>query len=189
MQIALASRSPQREELLGRLGVPFDVVPADVEELEVGDPATIVLENARRKARAVARDGVLTIGCDTDVCVEGRLIGKPADETAARAHLAALSGRSHEVLSGLCLLGPGSGGEGPERSGVATSTVTFRSLTPAAIERYIASGEWRERAGGYAVQGIGATLVERVEGDLSNVIGLPLGLLLGLAPELEPGYE
>jgi len=184
MQVILASKSPQRKELLGRLRVPFEILPADVEELTEGDPEWVVLENARRKAWAVARDGVLTIGCDTDVALDGRLLGKPVDEAGAREHLGMLSGRSHEVLSGLCLLGPGQGPQRPERSGVARSTITFRALGPDVIERYVACGEWRDRAGGYAVQGLGATLVERIEGDLSNVIGLPLGLLVDLAPEL-----
>lgn len=182
--VVLASRSPQRAELLGRLGVEFRALPADVEELSEGEPSEVVLENARLKARAVARPGVPTIGCDTDVALDGRLLGKPADEAAARAHLEAISGRSHEVLSGLCLAGPA---EGQEREGVARSVVTFRELSDEDIGGYLACGEWRDRAGGYAVQGIGATLVERIEGDLTNVIGLPLGLLLDLAPELRPG--
>lgn len=183
MRTVLASRSPQRRELLSRLGLPFEIVPAEVEELTDGVPSEVVLENARRKARAVAEAGALTIGCDTDVALGSRLLGKAADEAAAAAHLRALSGRSHEVLSGLCLLGPE---EGEERSGVARSAVTFRPLSDADVDRYVDGGEWRDRAGGYAVQGVGATLVERIEGDLSNVIGLPLGLLLTLAPELRP---
>lgn len=184
MRVILASRSPQRRELLGRLGVPFDVAPADVAERTEGEPAVVVLENARQKARAVARGGVLTIGCDTDVAIDGRLIGKPAGAEGSRAHLTALSGRSHEVLSGLCLLGPEGEPDPSERSGVARTTVTFRALGAREIDRYVESGEWRDRAGGYAVQGLGASLVEKVEGDLSNVIGLPLGLLLDLEPDL-----
>jgi septum formation protein len=144
-----------------------------------------MLENARRKAAAVQAQGALVIGCDTDVVVDGRALGKPADEGTAREFLELLSGRSHEVLSGLALLGPE-----PDRvrEGVARSVVTFRKLGPEEIANYLASGEWRERAGGYAIQGLGSTLAERVEGDLSNVIGLPLALLLELAPELSgPG--
>ena len=159
------------------------MVSADVEELREGVPEQVVLENARRKARAVARSGWVTIGCDTDVAIDGQLLGKPADEEEARAHLLQLSGRSHEVLSGLVVAGPG---EGEERSGVARSAVAFRELGEGEIGRYVAAGEWRGRAGGYAIQGLGSTLVAAVEGDVSNVIGLPVGLLLSLAPELLP---
>jgi nucleoside triphosphate pyrophosphatase len=153
----------------------------EVEELDEGDPGDVVLENARRKAAAIASSDALVIGCDTDVSVDGSALGKPADEGAAREFLELLSGRSHEVLSGLALLGPE---PGRARERVARSVVTFRTLGPADLDRYLASGEWWERAGGYAIQGLGATLVERVDGDLSNVIGLPLSLLLELAPEL-----
>lgn len=155
----------------------------EVEEEGDGDPEDAVLENARRKAVAVAAPDALVIGCDTDVVVDGRALGKPADPEAARRFLESLAGRSHEVLSGLVLLGPE-----PDRSraGVARSVVTFRNLGGEEVDRYLASGEWRERAGGYAIQGLGSTLAERVEGDLSNVIGLPVGLLLELAPELAP---
>ncbi len=123
------------------------------------------------------------IGCDTEVAIEGRVLGKPADTEQARDYLQLLSGRSHEVLSGLALLGPA---PDQSREGVARSLVSFRELSSAEVDRYLASGEWRQRAGGYAIQGLGATLAERIEGDLSNVIGLPLGLLLRLAPELAP---
>jgi septum formation protein len=181
LKVILASRSPQRRELLERLGVEFEVAVPDVEELGEGDPGNAMLENARRKAAAVQAQGALVIGCDTDVVVDGRALGKPADEETAREFLELLSGRSHEVLSGLALLGPE-----PDRvrEGVARSLVTFRNLGLEVIGNYLASGEWRERAGGYAIQGLGSTLAERVEGDLSNVIGLPVSLLLELAPEL-----
>ena len=142
----------------------------------------VVLENARRKARAVGRPQRLVLGCDTDVLLDGELLGKPGNEGEAREYLERLSGGEHEVLSGLVLLGP----EGAERSGVATSQVTFHALSQDQIERYLASGEWRGRAGAYAIQGLGATLVAAVQGDVSNVIGLPVSLLLELAPELGP---
>jgi septum formation protein len=160
----------------------FEVVVPEVEEVGDGDPADAVLENARRKATAANAPDALVIGCDTDVVVDGRALGKPADEAAAREFLELLSARSHEVLSGLVLLGPE-----PDRirEGVARTVVTFRALD-AALDRYLSSGEWRGRAGGYAIQGLGSTLAERIEGDLSNVIGLPLALLLELAPELAP---
>jgi septum formation protein len=143
-----------------------------------------VLSNARRKAAAAQAAGVLVIGSDTEVVIDGRVLGKPADEMQAREFLEQLSGRSHEVLSGLALLGPE---EGQAREGVARSVVTFEALDGERIDAYLDSGEWRDRAGGYAIQGLGATLAERVEGDLFNVIGLPVELLFELAPELRPG--
>jgi septum formation protein len=123
------------------------------------------------------------IGCDTEVALDGEALGKPRDEATAREFLKRLSGRTHEVLSGLALIGPE---PGQLREGVERSEVTFAELSDADVDRYIASGEWRERAGGYAIQGLGSTLVARLDGDLSNVIGLPLRLLLELAPELGP---
>jgi septum formation protein len=113
--------------------------------------------------------------------IDGAALGKPADEGEAREYLERLSGRTHEVLSGLALLGPS---PGQERSGIARSRVTFRALAAPEVQRYLRSGEWHERAGAYAIQGLGTTLVERVEGDVSNVIGLPVALLLELAPDL-----
>jgi nucleoside triphosphate pyrophosphatase len=183
MRVVLASRSPQRRELLERLGVQFEVVPADVEELREGEASEVVVENARRKARAVVEDaghGAVVIGCDTEVVVDGRILGQPATPQEARSYLLTLSGREHEVLSGLVVAGE----DGQERSGACSSTVTFRQLGENEVERYLESGEWRGRAGGYALQGLGSTLVARVAGDVANVIGLPIGLLLELAPEL-----
>ena len=112
------------------------------------------------------------IGCDTDVVLEEHLIGKPEDEVRAQEYLAQLSGRTHRVLSGLAVLGPT---VDQARTGVVESRVTFRAARQRRIERYLASGEWRGRAGGYAVQGRGSTLVASVEGDIANVIGLPVG--------------
>lgn len=181
MRIVLASRSPQRREILERLGLEFEIEMPEVRERIDGPPGEVVLENALLKASAVARPGALVIGCDTDVVVDGQVIGKPSDEQQARASLELLSGRSHEVMSGLALVGPSSADRKAE---VATSVVTFRELSADEVDRYLRSGEWRERAGAYAIQGLGSTLVERVEGDVSNVIGLPVALLLELAPEL-----
>jgi nucleoside triphosphate pyrophosphatase len=140
-----------------------------------------VLANARRKAAAVPTPEALVIGCDTEVVLDGRVLGKPADPAQARRYLQELSGRTHEVISGLALLGPE---PGRAREGVARSEVSFRELSDRDLAGYLASGEWRERAGGYAIQGLGASLAERVEGDLDNVIGLPVQLLFELAPEL-----
>jgi septum formation protein len=190
-RLILASASPRRREILQRLGVAFDVVVGEVEELSEGDPEAVVLENARRKARAGralaagAAEGAGVLGVDTDVVLDGRLLGKPADADEARERLLALSGRTHEVLSGVVVLGPQlDAGEPLERSGVSRSEVRFRELEPATVDRYVASGEWRDRAGGYAIQGLGSVLVGGLHGDLSNVVGLPVALLLQLAPDL-----
>jgi septum formation protein len=180
MSVVLASGSPQRREMLERLGVEFEIVVPGVDELSGGDPATEVVENARLKAHAVtASDGVLVIACDTDVVLKDTLLGKPADATEARSYLDRMSGRSHEVLSGLVVLE-----NGEERSGLERTTVVFKELSEAEKERYVAFGEWEGRSGGYAIQTLGSTLVERIEGSVSNVVGLPVGLLAELAPAL-----
>jgi septum formation protein len=150
-----------------------------VEELGGGDPEHEVLENARRKAQAVADPDRLVIACDTDVVLDGRALGKPADAAEARAYLERMSGRAHTVMSGLVVLD-----RGEERSGLERTTVVFKQLDEAAKERYVRFGEWRGRSGGYAIQTLGSTLVERLEGSVSNVVGLPVGLLVELAPEL-----
>jgi septum formation protein len=153
--------------------VEFEVVVPDVEEREDGDPREMVVENALRKARAVRGDRVL--GVDTTVVVDGRSYGKPADEDEARRTLSLLSGRTHEVWSGIAL---------NERTATACTRVTFRDLDEPILDWYLRSGEWRERAGGYAIQGRGAALVEAIEGDFWNVVGLPVPKLLELAPDL-----
>jgi len=208
--VTLASGSPQRRELLQKLGVEFEVVVPGVEELSGGDPDVEVVENARRKAHAVAvsssRAGGavggttpeealatgggggspavtgparLVLACDTDVVLDGKALGKPADEAEAREYLDRMSGRSHIVMSGLVVLV-----DGEERSGLEQTTVVFKDLDEAAKERYVRFGEWRGRSGGYAIQTLGSTLVERIEGSVSNVVGLPVGLLAELVPEL-----
>jgi septum formation protein len=159
------------------------VVP-EVEELTEGEPEAAVVENARRKALAgikvAASEGGLVLGVDTEVVLDGRLLGKAADAAEARQRLQALSGRTHEVLSGVVVMVA----DADERSGLARSQVTFRELSTGHLEAYLASGEWRDRAGAYAVQGLGSSLVEEVRGDLSNVIGLPVNLLFELLPDL-----
>jgi septum formation protein len=179
--LVLASASPQRRALLERLGVEFSVRPQHVEELETGDAREAVLENALRKARAARDEGArgTVLGCDTVVALDGVIYGKPPDEQAARATLRALSGATHEVLGGVALL---AGAD--ERTGVACTEVSFRALTDELIEWYLARGEWRGRAGGYAIQGAGAALVAAVRGDYENVVGLPLALLLEMCPTL-----
>jgi MAF protein len=177
LKVVLASGSPQRREILQKLGIEFEVVVPGVEELTGGNPEVEVLENARMKAEAVEQDA-LVIACDTDVVVDGRALGKPEDEGQAREYLELLSGRTHEVLSGLVVLGD------DERSGLERTRVVFKELGEGEKERYVRFGEWRGRSGGYAIQTLGSTLVERIEGSVSNVVGLPVGLLAELAPEL-----
>jgi septum formation protein len=175
------------------LGVPFTVRASDAGELEQGDdPAQVALENALRKARAAHRPGAreAVLGCDTIVVLDGVIYGKPADAAAARRTLSALGGRTHEVISGLALLLAESSavaGGAPrvqERTAVARTRVTFRPLDEPLLEWYVATEEWRERSGGYAIQGAGARLAVRVDGEEENVVGLPLASLRGLYPEL-----
>jgi septum formation protein len=171
--VILASRSPQRRAILEQLGVQFEVVIPDVEEREDGDPREMVVENALRKARAV--EGDLVLGVDTTVVVDGRSYGKPGNEEEAERVLRLLSGRTHEVWSGIAL---------NERTATACTKVTFRTIDDATMAWYIGSGEWKERAGGYAIQGKGSALVEGIDGDFWNVVGLPVPALLQLAPDL-----
>jgi septum formation protein len=178
-RLILASRSPRRRAILEQLGIEFEVRPADVEELEEGDPERVAVENARRKAEAVASPGDLVLGVDTVVSLGDRLYGKPSSPDEARATLRALANHTHQVVSGLCLIGPHD-----TRSTKAITRVQFRELDDALIDWYLSTGEWRDRAGAYAIQGRGAALVERIEGDYFNVVGLPVALLL----ELEPGF-
>jgi septum formation protein len=157
------------------------VVVSGVEELDAGDPEFLVIENARRKSRAVERpQGAVVIACDTDVVLDGEVLGKPADAAESRAYLERMSGRAHTVMSGLVVIGA----DGEERSGLERTEVAFKDLSSADVQRYVDFGEWEGRSGGYAIQTLGSTLVARVEGSISNVVGLPVGLLFELAPEL-----
>jgi septum formation protein len=177
MPLILASRSPQRRAILQQLGVRFDVVIPEVEETAEGDPRGMVIENALRKARAV--HGELVLGVDTTVVVDGWSYGKPRDREEAVKTLRTLSGREHEVWSGIALRR-----DGEERTAAACTRVRFRTVTDDLMRWYLDSGEWRDRAGGYAIQGRGSALVEAVDGDFWNVVGLPVPELLKLAPEL-----
>jgi septum formation protein len=169
--LILASTSPQRRAILEQLRIPFDVVAPDFEEVDGTSP----LERAAGKARSVDGRDRPVLGVDTEVVFEGRLLGKPADETEAEAMLDRLSGRTHEVVSGLCLRT-----RAWEELHEETTHVTFRTLTPRDLGHYVAAREWEGRAGAYAIQGLGASLVERVEGDFLNVVGLPGSLLVRL---------
>jgi septum formation protein len=176
-RLILASRSPQRRAILEQVGIDFEVVVPDVEELSEGEPGAVVVENALRKARAVG--GEVVLGCDTEVVLDGRVYGKPRDEAEAERFLRELSGREHQVVSGVALI---EGGE--ETTAIARTGVVFRELDEPTLRWYLGGGEWRERAGGYAIQAMGAALVERIDGDYLNVVGLPLATLLGLKPFL-----
>jgi nucleoside triphosphate pyrophosphatase len=175
--LVLASTSPQRRAILEQLRIPFVAVAPDYEEL-TDDP----VEHASGKARSVDGGGRIVLGVDTDVFLDGRRLGKAADAAAAREMLAALSGRAHEVVSGLCLRGL----DWEELHRVVTE-VSFRALSAAEIECYVAAGEWEGRAGAYAIQGRGASLVDRIDGDYLNVVGLPAALLVRLLAERFPG--
>jgi septum formation protein len=177
--LLLASTSPQRRAILEQLAIPFGVIAPRYEEhdLRDADPKELVREHARGKARSVAAEAGdrPILGVDTTVVCEGRVLGKPSGPEEAAAMLDTLGGVRHDVVSGLCLLT-----RGWEETGHEITHVTFRPIAARDIAAYIASGEWRERAGGYAIQGLGAALVERIEGDYLNVVGLPGALLVRL---------
>jgi septum formation protein len=184
--ILLASTSPQRRAILEQLGIPFELAVPRYDEHDPpdADPVSLVRDHAAGKARSVADlgGGRPVLGVDTAVHLGGRVFGKPGGAEEAEEMLEALGGRTHEVVSGLCLITPG--WEEVEHD---VTRVTFRSLTPRDLARYVASGEWESRAGGYAIQGSGAGLVERIEGDYLNVVGLPAALLIRLLAERFPG--
>jgi septum formation protein len=183
--LLLASTSPQRRAILEQLRIPFEVVPPRYEEHDPpdADPVALVLDHAEGKARSVHADDRVTLGVDTTVHLDGEIFGKAADAGDAERMLRRLSGATHTVLSGVALLGSGFSARE-----VATTEVSFRELAPATIEMYVASGEWRGRAGAYAIQGLGGRLVAGIRGDYLNVVGLPGALLVELlerhAPEL-----
>ena len=182
-ELILASSSPQRKAILEQLGVQFRIVVPAVEELADGPPEALVLENAHRKAAAAVAGLGLSdsaqpvLGVDTVVALGPQVYGKPKDRGEARATLEALAGRTHRVLSGVCLIAGGKA-----HTAAAVTTVAFRFLDAATLDWYLDSDEWQGRAGGYAIQGRGAALVERIDGDYLNVVGLPVTTLLDLYP-------
>jgi septum formation protein len=185
-RLILASASPQRRAILEQIGIPFEVRVPGVEELNDGPAAEVALENAYRKAAAVGQAGDLrglpVLGVDTVVSLGARNFGKAQDAGQAGEMLSALAGRRHDVISGICLI------DGERvRTAAARTVVEFRPLDAAAINAYVTTGEWRGRAGAYAIQGRGAVLVTRIEGDYLNVVGLPLSALVDLAPGLIAG--
>ncbi|MGA9762905.1 MAG: nucleoside triphosphate pyrophosphatase [Gaiellaceae bacterium] len=184
--LLLASTSPQRRAILAQLGIPFDVVrPRYDEEGTTGaDPVELVRAHALGKARSLAGEaaGRPVLGVDTAVLLGEQVFGKPVGESDARVMLARLAGRTHEVVSGLCLIGPGW-----EELEYEMTRVTFRELAASEIDAYLARSEWRGRAGAYAIQGLGARLVARIEGDYLNVVGLPAALLVSILARRFPG--
>ncbi|MGN0262399.1 MAG: Maf family protein [Eggerthellaceae bacterium] len=206
MRVVLASGSPRRRDLLAREGVRFEVCVADVDESLDDDlaqrPHDAARELAGRKARAVCRclleqgqdagdgnDGlILVIGSDTMVVLGSRIYGKPADDDEAAEMIASLSGKTHEVVTGVsvCRVHPDAPGEGriEEDSFIEVSYVTFRELAREEVLEYVACGESADKAGAYAIQGEGARLLERFEGDCDNIVGLPVKKLIARHPRL-----
>ena len=180
-RLVLASRSPQRRAILEGLGVAFELRPTDVLEEDEGAPVAVAAENALRKAVAAkAKPDEVVLGVDTIVVTELEIWGKPPTADAARETVRHLRGRTHRVISGVALVAE----DGAVRAEQAVTDVTFRAFDDAEIEWYLASGEWEGRAGGYAIQGRGGALVERIDGDYLNVVGLPVVTLLRLWPDL-----
>ncbi len=174
LKLILASASPRRRELLAQLGFPFTVETVPVEELtqaQCPDPESVPLCNARLKAEAAAtlHPEALVLGADTVIVYRGRVIGKPADPADARAILSELAGDSHEVVTGISLIGPGIA-----RNFTVKTAVRFRPYGPETIERYLQLVSVLDKAGAYAIQEHGELLVEGVSGSESNIVGLPL---------------
>jgi septum formation protein len=181
LTLVLASRSPQRRAILRQLGVAFVERPVDVVEEDEGVPEAVAGENALRKAVAGrAAEGEIVLGVDTLVATELEIWGKPPSADAARETLRHLAGRTHTVYSGVALVRA----DGAVQVATAATEVTFRAVGDEVIDWYVRSGEWEGRAGGYAIQGRGGALVERIAGDYLNVVGLPVATLLGLWPGL-----
>ncbi|MGI8607130.1 MAG: Maf family protein [Gaiellaceae bacterium] len=184
--LLLASTSPQRRAILAQLGIPFDVVPPRYEEHDDpgAEPVDLVRLHARGKARSLAGEAGdrPVLGVDTTVVSDDRVFGKPAGPEEAVEMLEALAGKTHEVVSGLCLATPGW-----ELVEHAVTRVSFRELTARDLAAYVETRDWEGRAGAYAIQGVGASFVERIEGDYLNVVGLPAALLVRLLAERFPG--
>jgi septum formation protein len=179
--LLLVSTSPQRRAILTQLGIPFELAEPLYEEHDPpdADPLALVREHAAGKARSIGQpDERPVLGVDTAVHLAGRVFGKPAGPEEAEEMLDALGGRTHEVVSGLCVRTPG--WEVVEHE---VTRVSFRALTPRDLAAYVGSGEWEGRAGGYAIQGLGGSLAERIDGDYLNVVGLPAALLVKILSE------
>lgn len=184
--VILASASPRRRELLALIGIPHEVIPSNIDETYLpGEvPRTHAERLAREKASLSQRDDAVVIGSDTIVVVDGDVLGKPTDDEHAAAMLRRLSGRSHVVMTGVAVRWRGRIASGVEEVGV-----TFRALNDDDIARYIATREPMDKAGAYGIQGYGATIVSRVDGDYFAVMGLALGKLVSLCRELGLRYD
>jgi septum formation protein len=185
-QVVLASASPRRRELLRLVGIEHTVIPPDIDEAHPpGEAPAVYAERlAREKAGAIDRDDVVVIGSDTIVVVDGDVLGKPSDPEQAVAMLRRLSGRAHVVMTGVAVAW-----RGRMSSGVEEVSVTFRALSDDEIRRYVETGEPMDKAGAYGIQGFGATIVDRVDGDYFAVMGLPLNRLVRLCRALGLGYD
>ena len=183
MHLVLASRSPRRSDLLTRAGYRFEVAPADIDErrLDGEAPAAMVRRLAREKAAAVAprHPGSIVLGADTVVVIDGVVLGKPNGDAAAAGMLLRLSGRAHEVLTGVALHTADR-----RRDGVQSTRVVFRALSRDDVAWYVATGEPSDKAGGYSIQGRASRFVTRLEGSYTNVVGLPIELVADLLAEL-----
>jgi septum formation protein len=197
VRLVLASASPRRSELLRSVGLQFDIVPADIDEstLPGEAPSDYVARLSNEKARIVAErvgGSSIVIAADTTVDVDGRILEKPMDDADARRMLRLLSGRTHLVHTGVSVVGPGGDGAGEDRPGgdgagedrsstvVVETAVRFVELTDRAIDWYLATGEHSGKAGAYGIQGVAGAFVERLDGSVTNVIGLPLAETLAL---------
>lgn len=182
-KVILASGSPRRRELLHEMGIEFEIDVSDVDETASGAPEEMVCILAERKARAVAekREEGLIVAADTLVALDGHALGKPEDEADAKKMLLGLSGRTHDVFTGVCVMDAASGRAlvAAERSGVK-----FRLITEEEIEAYLATGEYKDKAGSYAIQGLGGAFVEAFEGSRTNIIGLPVEKLTEMLLEM-----
>ncbi len=187
LRVILASQSPRRRDLLTLIGIPHEVRPADVDESVHPDEAPVphCERLARSKAATLAEQhpDALVIGCDTIVVLDGDILGKPESPDEAHRSLTRLSGRTHTVFTAVAV-----SRHGVTRSAVESVSVTFRPLTPEQITAYVATGEPMDKAGAYGIQGYGATIVERIDGDYFAVMGLPLGRMITLLTELGVRY-
>jgi septum formation protein len=180
--LVLASASPRRQELLRSAGITFEVQPADISEDSVsGESATQCAERlAQEKALAVARKrrADLVLGADTVVAIDGQILGKPADSHDAVRMLRLLSGRTHQVITGVCLVV-----DGRSTTANESTIVTMSEITEQEIRDYVATGEPMDKAGAYAIQGIASRWIPRIEGDYSNVVGLPIARVYRMLTE------
>ena len=182
VRLTLVSASPRRRELLSRLGLPFDVLPSRAaERWRTADAAELACENARRKverSECWGRADKLLLGADTIVHYRNLVFGKPAGEESAQRMLEMLSGKSHDVITGVCMAGPPAASGNPVQvTAAAITRVRFHEFTAVQIREYLDTGEWQGKAGAYAIQDRGSALVESIDGDFDNVVGLPVNLI------------